>query len=288
MNIAVLGTGIIGTALAKRLLIFKHRVIVFNRTLAKTAEVEGLGAKVARTAKSAIQEAEVILITLADVKAIEDVLFSDETEFTDKTFIQMGTIAPDETIELQKKIYTRGGQYLECPILGSKKEALAGELILMAGTTEEKFKKWYELLKCFGPNPRLIGELGKASAFKLALNYLIASHASAFSLSLGIIEKNNIDPADFMSVLKESSLYAPMFEKKLPNWRERKYDDTNFPTKLLLKDIKLIIKEAERLGLNAQMASAIEQSLQKAVEAGLANKDYSSIFNIINNIPTKP
>lgn len=284
MNVAVLGTGIIGSALAKRLLSFNHRVIVYNRTAAKAAGLESLGCGIAQTANSAISQAEAIILALADTKAVENVLFAEESDFADKTFIQMGTIAPEESIEFQKKIYLKGGHYLECPVLGSKKEALSGTLILMVGSTEERFAKWEGFLKCFGPAPRLIGEVGKAAALKLALNQLIASHAVGFSLSLGLVEKNNIDTNEFMNILRESALFAPMFEKKLANWTGRNYENANFPVKLLLKDVKLVVREAKARGLNITAAQAIQKILEDTNKAGYEDKDYSAVFNIINNI----
>jgi len=285
MKIALLGTGLMGEALAKRILEAGYPLIVYNRTQSKTQNLKEHGATVALSVKEAITFAECILCVLSDAKAIEEVLFNgNQQSLEDKTIIQMGTIAPQESIEIQKKVYESGGQYLECPVLGGKKEASQGTLILMVGATDQKFQKWSELFKIFGPFPRHIGNVGKASALKLALNQLIAAHAVSFSLSLGIVEKNDISTDDFMEILRESALYAPMMDKKLSNWSSRHYAQPNFSAKHLLKDVRLIIKDAKEKGLNTSVIEAMSCILEKTLELGLGDEDYSAVFNAVNNI----
>jgi len=289
MNIALMGTGLIGSALAERLLESSHRLIVYNRTTSKTNALKEKGAHIAFSAQEAIGEAECIILALSDARAIGEVLFSgDKKSLTGRTVIQMGTVAPFESIEIQKKVFARGGEYFECPVLGSRKEAIAGSLILMVGATKDKFEKWQSLLKIFGPRPQLIGEVGKASAMKLALNQLIASHAVTFSLSLGIIQKNNINVEVFSEILRESALYAPMFDKKLSNWINQEYSNPNFSVKHLLKDVGLVIKESEDKNLDHTVVDAIEAMVIKAIDCGLEDKDYSSVFNVVNKIGDRP
>jgi len=123
MKIALLGTGLMGEALAKRILEAGHPLIVYNRTQSKTQTLKEHGATVALSVKEAITFAECILCVLSDAKAIEEVIFNGKQQsLEDKTIIQMGTIAPQESIEIQKKVYESGGQYLECPVLGGNSQ----------------------------------------------------------------------------------------------------------------------------------------------------------------------
>lgn len=285
MNIAFLGTGLMGYPMVERLLEAGHTVTVYNRTAEKAKPLERKGAKVLGAAQGAIDQSDCIILMLSDVWAIEEVLSpQDNEDLADKTVIQMGTIAPSESLSVHTQVTRHGGEYLECPVLGSRREAAHGELILMVGSTMKQFEEWRKLLEAFGPDPRHIGEVGKAAALKLALNQLIASHAAGFSLSLGIVEKNEISEEIFMSILKKSALFAPMFEKKLPNWRERNYANPNFPVKHLLKDVELILKEAEGKGLSTDVIEGIRKILEKTIENGLGDQDYSAIYEEINKI----
>ena len=166
MKVAVIGTGLMGRPIAERILAAGYGVVVYNRTPAKAEPLASLGAGIAESADHAIRSAETVILMLTDAGAIREVLFqqSDSRVLRGRTIIQMGTISPKESIELAKQVAQRGGDYLEAPVLGSIPEANAGSLLVMVGGSEEQFQRWLSLLKCFGSEPIIIGEVGKASA----------------------------------------------------------------------------------------------------------------------------
>jgi 3-hydroxyisobutyrate dehydrogenase len=170
--------------------------------------------------------------------------------------------------------------------LGSIPEAKAGKLIVMVGGSPEQFQRWLELLQHFGSEPLLIGSVGAAAAVKLALNQLIASLTAAFALSLGFIQHQGTDVELFMQILRNSALYAPTFDKKLQRMLERNYSNPNFPTKHLMKDTDLFISEAKSVGLNISTIEGVRKILEMALNKGLAEEDYSSLFSAIN--PDEP
>ncbi len=284
MNIGVLGTGLMGKPLAQRLLQANYSVIAYNRTLSKLAPLESLGAKIAKTPLEAIQSADVLILMLTDAKAIREVILNPETANTlhNRTVIQMGTISPDDSQTIQKEVQGRGGDYLEAPVLGSIPQAQAGTLLVMVGANESQFKQWKGLLEQFGEQPKYIGEVGTASALKLALNQLIAALTSGFALSLGLIESQGVDIAKFMEILRESALYAPTFDKKLERMRQRNFDNPNFPTKHLLKDVDLFLSQAEKSGLNTDGLKGIRNLIQQTTALGLSDSDYSALFSAIH------
>lgn len=275
-----------GAAVARRLMDEGRTLLVYNRTAGKAEALGKEGAQPAEEAGVAVAHSDVTVLTLTDKKAVDEIFDAlGEMSLEGKTMIQMGTIAPAESRALNDYVTTRGGAYLECPVLGSRKEAAAGKLILMAAGREEVFEKYRDILACLGSDIYYLGEeIGKAAVLKLALNQLIAAHAAGFSLSLGMIQKNDIDIAVFARILKSSALYAPMFDKKLPNWLDDNYENPNFPTAHLLKDVDLIIREAKDIGQAAGVPAAVRALLQRAVEEGLGQKDYSSIYRVINNL----
>ena len=157
----------------------------------------------------------------------------------------------------------------------------AGELQLMVGASEEQFAKWSDFLENFG-SPVLLGAVGAASSTKLALNQLIAAMSCAFALSLGFVQRQGVDVEQFMSILRQSALYAPTFDKKLPQMLERNFANPNFPIKHLLKDTNLFLTEAEAIGLNVISLEGVRKVLEMAQQLGLAEADYSSLFAAIN------
>ncbi len=284
MKIAMLGTGLMGYPMCEKLVEAGYDVIVYNRTRKKVEPLSELGIEIADSAAGAVREADCVLLMLSDANAIFDMLFgnANSISFNDKTIIQMGTILPQESREFQQKIEVKGGEYLEAPVLGSTPDVREKRLILMIGATQAQFHHWEKLLRTFGSDLYWIGPVGQAAAVKLALNQLIVSETAAFSLSLGMVLKSGADPEMFMSILRRSALYAPTFDKKYHRMLERNFKNPNFPTRHLLKDLDLIIADAQTLGLSTAILKAAREQIVLAIESGFADEDYSAIYNAIH------
>jgi 3-hydroxyisobutyrate dehydrogenase len=190
----------------------------------------------------------------------------------------MGTIAPDESRALAKRITNNQGRYIECPVLGSLPEARTGSLILMAGGSDDDYQTALPLLNLIGNDPLRIGRIGQGATIKLAMNQLIAGLTSSFALSLSLVEKEEIEIEKFMKIVRDSALYAPTFDKKLDRMLQRDFSNPNFPTKHLAKDTRLFLSVAKRLGLETCALEGIAQLLDKTLEQGLADTDYSAIY----------
>jgi len=285
-KISILGAGLMGSSIAKRLISKDYKINVYNRNIEKANDLKTDGANIFSQSVDAIAVSDFVLITLTDINAINDVLFaSNNMDLSGKTIIQMSTISPDESVYINEKINEYKGRYIECPVLGSKKEVSEGNLIMMVGSDdEEDYKSASSILNDISTKHHYIGKVGKAAALKLSLNLLIAVYAIGFSTSIGILEKNEVDVDQFASILRESSLFAPMLDKKLDRWKNRDYSNPNFPVKHFIKDIGLIHRLAEKNGISAGIISAIANEFVSAKEKGLGDYDYSAVFNSINNL----
>lgn len=280
-KVAVLGMGLMGNPMVVRLAQAKIPVIAYNRTPAKLESLKTEGIPVTSNIHEAIAFGDVIILMLSDIAAIQEVIFDSGVDLEGKTIIQMGTIASGESKGLYVAIKERGGEYLEAPVLGSIPEVKTGKLLLMVGGDKSLFKRHEELLTHFSPKPLFIGNVGKAAALKLALNQMIAGLTSTFALSLSYIQQQGVEVDTFMEILRNSALYAPTFDKKLQRMCDGNFDNPNFPTKHLLKDIGLFLADAKTMGLNTKALEAIEKITTQAVENGEADSDYSAIIKAI-------
>ncbi len=280
MNISLLGTGLMGQALGEHLLTQNHQLTVFNRSPEKTVNLQQRGALIASSAQDAIKASDFSLLMLSDADAINTVLDSIEPDtFIGKMIIQMGTIAPDESRALAKRITDYQGFYLECPVLGSLPEARSGSLILMAGGNNDDYQTALPLLKIIGNDPQHIGAIGQGSTVKLAINQLIAGLTSSFALSLALVENQGVATEQFMKIVRDSALYAPTFDKKLDRMIQRDFANPNFPTKHLAKDTRLFLTVAKQLNLETCALEGINKLLDKTLQQGLADTDYSAIYS---------
>jgi len=288
-KIGLIGTGLMGTPMAERLLQTlgqSHSLVVYNRTPAKLLSLQQQGAELATSVPDLLQ-CEAVILMLSDAAAIRSVLLSDEAKphLSGRTVIQMSTIAPSESRQLGQEIQALGGNYLEAPVLGSIPEAKAGKLLVMVGATPEQFQQCLPLLQALGETPVRIGEVGTAAALKLALNQLIGSLTTAFALSLSFVQQQGVPVETFMQILRQSALYAPTFDKKLDRMVDQNYANPNFPTKHLLKDTKLFLNEATAARLQVDSLTGVRQILEMACGLGLADADYSALFAAIQPLP---
>lgn len=269
--------------MAHRLLEAGYPLVVCNRTPSKTEALRVRGAAVAGTPKEALERADIYITMLADYPATADFLLTESRDyFNGKTFIQMGTIMPSESLKLNAWVEDAGGEYLEAPVLGSIPQVKGGTLFILVGATEEQFIKWEPLLKTFGDKRIHMGEVGKAAAAKLALNQLIASLTAAFSMSLGYLRQTGVEVEKFMGILRDSALYAPTFDKKFERMMKRDFARPNFPAKHLLKDVDLILEELGKTGIAAAPLKGVKEILLKAMELGEADQDYSALYNAVH------
>ncbi|MBI5444190.1 MAG: NAD(P)-dependent oxidoreductase [Deltaproteobacteria bacterium] len=278
-DVSLLGTGLLGAPIALRLASTGSSVTVWNRTDSKSKPLGEAGLGVAKTAAEALLSSPVTILMLADAAAIREVLSSPDAlaALEGRTVVQMGTIGPDESRAFAVEVAAAGGEWVEAPVLGSIPQADLGTLQVMVGGTAEQLERLEPLLSCLGRDVRLVGEVGKAAALKLALNQLIGSLTTAFATSLAYVRAEGVPAELFMDVLRPSALYAPTFDKKLGRMLEGEYLNPTFPLRLLRKDVELFRSAALEAGVAPRLAEAVLAVVDTAMERGLADDDYSAL-----------
>jgi 3-hydroxyisobutyrate dehydrogenase len=284
MRVAFIGTGLMGYPMAERVLAAGHELIAYNRTREKAEPLARKGARIAGSAHEAIEAGECAVFMVKDGSVVRELL-SDEgfiPSLGGRTVIQMSTISPAESVKLMEDVRGAAGDYLEAPVLGSVPQAEEGKLLVMMGGSPEQLGHWGDLLRCFGPEPRLVGPVGHAATLKLAMNQLIGSLAAAFSLSLGMVRRKGIEVDLFMGILRQSAFYAPTFDRKLPPMLSRDFSLPNFPAALLLKDLDLARGEAGTLGLDTTALDGVRDVVKKTVEADRGREDYAALYETVD------
>ncbi|WP_455380995.1 NAD(P)-dependent oxidoreductase [Acidihalobacter prosperus] len=278
MRIALWGTGMMGTALSRRLGQCGHNLQVWNRSIDRAESLANEEAiRVFPTPVDAAANADMVLLTLSDASAIDSVLAMPGVlaSLAGLVLVQMGTIAPEESRRLKAQLNEAGADYLEAPVLGSQPEALKGNLLIMAGGEQQVFERCLPLLRDCGPDPVLVGSTGRAAALKLAMNQLIGALTAGFALSLDMARQEGVPVEIFMKILRESALYAPTFDKKLNRMLSGDYSAPNFSLKHLAKDIELCRRTAMADNLDTGLLDALGKLLHRGVSSGYGEEDYS-------------
>jgi|TARA_Y100000589_G_scaffold38144_1_gene31907 3-hydroxyisobutyrate dehydrogenase len=278
-SVAVLGTGLLGTAIATRLLEQGLKVHVWNRDPSRIVSLVEKGATAIDDLGQAANNNRVLITVLRDGAATASVI-GTVGALSGSTVVPMGTMGVEESRKLATQVANQGGLYLEAPVLGSKPQALNGSLLVMAGGEEQVFEEQRPLLSHLCQEPQLVGPVGSGAATKLALNQLIASLTHSFSLSLQLIQRAGVPVETFMAILRPSALYAPTFDKKLQRMLDHTYADPNFSTALLRKDLRLFLEEATTAGLQDQGLSGLLSVLEQAKGTELDEQDYCALHEL--------
>lgn len=284
--ISVLGTGLLGSAIAERLVQCGHQVTVWNRQAERCAPLVALGARQVASPALAAAASDLVIPVLSDGPTTRSVLLEQAgTALAGTLVLQVATIAPSESEALAHDLAALGAAYLETPVLGSRPEALQGRLQVMVGGGDADLARAWPVLQDLDPAPRHLGAVGAAAHTKLALNQLIASLTHSFSLALHTVQGAGVEVEAFMAILRASALHAPTFDKKLAKELAGDYGNPNFPTAHLRKDLSLFVEAARAQGLDVQGLSGLQSLLQRATGAGLDALDYSALHALTAAAP---
>ena len=288
MEITLVGSGLLGTAIGERLLARGYRLHVWNRRQERAQTLVAAGAQLASSPAEAVAAGELVITVLSDGPITAEVLLNQAgTALPGRLVLQVATIAPAESCALAIALQQRGARYLETPVLGSRPEALAGCLQVMVGGELADLERARPVLLALGGEPRHLGPVGAALHTKLALNQLIASLTHSFSLALHVVQQAGVEVETFMAILRESALYAPTFDKKLAKELADDYSNPNFPTAHLRKDLQLFLTAAAALQLETQGLRGLAELLERATAAGLDELDYSSLHRLTGTTSTQ-
>ena len=278
-SVALLGSGLLGEAIGRRLLDQGLALKAWNRTPGRCQGLIEAGAESVQDLSSISETCSSVITVLRD-GPITETMVRELGDLHGCCLMPMGTMGITEIRRLAQQVHNQNGTCLEAPVLGSKPQAANGTLLVMAGGTQELFDQQRPLLDHLSQQPMLVGAIGSGAATKLALNQLIASLTHAFSLSLRLVQQAGVPVETFMAILRPSALYAPTFDKKLQRMLDGHYSDPNFSTALLRKDLRLFLEEATAAGLQIQGLLGLDTLLEQASGGELDGLDYCALHEL--------
>ena len=283
-SVALLGSGLLGEAIGRRLLDQGLTLKVWNRTPGRCRDLIEAGAESVQDLSSISETCSSVITVLRD-GPVTETMVRELGDLHGCCLMPMGTMGITEIRRLAQQVHNQNGTCLEAPVLGSKPQAANGTLLVMAGGTQELFDQQRPLLDHLSKQPMLVGAIGSGAATKLALNQLIASLTHAFSLSLRLVQQAGVPVETFMAILRPSALYAPTFDKKLQRMLDGHYSDPNFSTALLRKDLRLFLEEATAAGLQIQGLQGLDTLLEQASGGELDGLDYCALHELTQSDP---
>jgi len=281
--VSLFGLGPMGVGLASQLLSKAYTVNLWNRTAGKGTGLAEQGAIVKASPAEAIRGAPVIISALPEHIALQEVLFDVDWahELSGRTIINVGSMSPSRSQAFMDACEAHQACYIEVAAMGSVDDIEASNLQLLIGAAAPDYQRIKPLLQDISTKVSFIGDVGQAVALKLALLQLSASLTTAFSASISLVMEQGLDTDVFMNHLRGSSLYAALFDQKLPRLLARDYQKPNFSGRHLQRELALFLEQAEQNGLNVNSAQSINDLLCLTRAKGLQNQDFSALHDIV-------
>lgn len=276
VHVAVLGTGIMGSAMARNLARAGHEVRAWNRTRAAAEPLAADGVTVSDTAAEAIRDAEVVITMLADGAAVEAVMAPLAGELGDAVWSQMSTVGTG-AIERLAALAVRGGATMvDAPVLGTKEPAEAGALTILAAGPAAGRERCRPVNEVIGSRTVELGEaIGAGSRMKLVLNAWLLALVGGLGETIRLAEGIGVDPEAFLEIIDGGPLGSPYAKLKSAMMLERSYP-ASFPLRLARKDAVLAIDAAADAGLHLPLLAVVEQQLGTAMEKGHGDDDLAA------------
>jgi len=274
--VAVLGTGRMGGAIARRLAASGFDLTVWDRT-AKRAEALKVG-RTAPTPADAIQNADIVISSLTNQAAVREVYLGSHGAFATarpSLFIEMSTAGPESIDELSREARTRQLRLLEAPVLGSVPAVESGTLAVLVGGSQEDLAVARPVLERLGEIHYVGGDFGSAARLKLVANTMlgITSAAAAELLAAGTaagLEREQV----FWALVR----FAPALKAREAGFMRGRHEPTMFAVHDLLKDLGLALDVYERAAAAVPLTQEVRALFaETASESG--DLDISAIVN---------
>lgn len=291
-QIAFLGTGIMGSPMARNLIRAGYDVCVWNRSRAKADLLVDEGARIAESPSDAVRECHAAVVMVSSGQVCEEVLFAEHGAIHSMPagclLIVMSSIGRSEAIAMAQRCDAHGLQWLDAPVSGGEKGAIEANLSIMAGGASEAFISGEGILSAMG-RPVHIGPAGTGALAKLVNQLTVASTIGAVSEALLLAEAGGADPARVREALLGGFAYSRILEQHGQRMLDENYSPGG-PAKYQLKDTQAAREVARELGLDLPLLALTDRLFADLIEAGGGELDHSALYLEMrrrNGLPAK-
>lgn len=280
MNIALLGTGLMGAPMARNLMAAGHHLTVWNRSPEKAQPLQNDGAVLATTPSEAIAGRDVVITMLSDGYATGAMLDDGSVQSALKPgmlWLDMSSAKPEHARAQAAMLAERGVMHLDAPVSGGTLGAQNASLAIMAGGPEDTFAQAKPVLEVLG-RPVHVGPSGAGQLAKLANQTIVAVTIGAVAEAMLLIEAGGADPAAVRTALKGGFADSVILQQHGTRMTEGNFEPGGL-SKFQLKDLDNTLAEAAHLGLTLPSTQAVRDRFATFVNAmDGADKDHSGLY----------
>ncbi len=284
-RVGFVGLGTMGDPMCRNLLADGHDLTVYNRSREKMEPLVVAGAKGAASLSDLVGRSEVVITMLADTAAVREVAAGqDGIVFAltpGKTYIDMSTVSPESSREIAAMTKRAGADYLEAPVLGSRKPAAEKTLVILTGGDAAVAQRMEPVLLAMGSRVVYMGDVGAAAHMKLIVNQILGTILCVFAeagltgMAAGLRAERMLD------VLQSSVVACPAIQVKGADMLGGRAFAVQFPLKHAHKDLRLAVMAGDAAGVPTPVTAAAHQLFSIARERGFGDHDVSAVLRAL-------
>lgn len=280
--VAVLGTGLMGAPMARRLLAAGHAVTVWNRDPDKARPLAAEGARLSADPAEAVRGADLVLTMLSDGPAVAQVLFERGVAraMADApggcVLVDTSSIAPHEARDHAQRLAAQGTDHVDCPVSGGVVGAREGTLALMAGGDAQVVARIAPVMAALGRLTH-VGPSGAGQVCKLANQQIVAVTIGALAEAMMLVEAGGADRARFREAIRGGFAESRILELHGARMVRRDFAPGG-PSRLQLKDLDSVAHLAEASGLSLPLTQSVRAAYAAFVAAGHGEVDHAGLL----------
>jgi 3-hydroxyisobutyrate dehydrogenase-like beta-hydroxyacid dehydrogenase len=280
-RVGLVGTGLLGQALARRLLGAGFDVLGFDVDPAKTAALAGLGGRAAASVAALAGHCDPIVVAVFSTDQVEQVVEGELLpalgDGSGRIVLCASTCDPDRIAALGARLAARGLRFLETPVSGSSGQVSRGEGVGLIGGDAQAVAAAEPVLRALFPRYFHIGACGDGGRAKLAINLMLGLNRLALAEGLVFAERLGLDPAAFLEVARASAAYTQVMDVKGAKMIRGDFAPEGRVSQHL-KDVHLILEQAARAGQKLPLLDVHADVLAACVDHGEGDLDNCAVI----------
>ncbi|MGW4728011.1 NAD(P)-dependent oxidoreductase [Streptomyces shenzhenensis] len=282
LTVSVLGTGIMGAAMARNIARAGHSVRVWNRTRDKAQPLASEGVHVAADPAEAVHGADIVLTMLYDGDTVLEVMREAAPALrSGAVWLQSTTAGLDSVAELAGFARERGLVFYDAPVLGTRQPAESGQLTVLAAGPEEHRATVVPVFDAVGVRTVWTGEDGAeagATRLKLVANSWVLAVTAAGGEVVALAQALGVDPQSFFDLIAEGPLDMGYLRAKAGMILDGQLTPPQFAVATAEKDARLIVRAGERGHVRLDVAAATAERFARAAAQGHGDEDMAAAY----------
>ncbi len=280
MKAGFIGLGIMGKPMAKNLVKAGYPLCVYDHHEESIQELAQMGAVPCASAKEAAEDADVIFTMLPNSPHVKTALLEKdgvlESMKKGAVVVDMSSIDPTVSIELEKAVAAAGGEMIDAPVSGGEPKAIDGTVSFMCGGKEEVFEKVKPMLEKMGRDVTLVGPIGSGNMTKLANQIIVAVNIAALSEAMVLATKSGVNPENVYKAIRGGLAGSTVMDAKAPMMLDRNFNP-GFRIELHIKDLNNAVNAAKAVGMEIPMAEKVLDMMKHLQEEGMGRCDHGAV-----------